>query len=177
MQAPSTDFISAFCYGSTLQSTINAANLLRAQTGVATLSFQQPQLDSQNCNKDKKVSPFDPEAIVPLPTQLSEFKARNFGTTIWRRNERERYRVRCVNDAYDNLRQVLPFDEEEKRLSKVETLRLAIIYIKHLDRMLLEAGHEHHCSCFIDFQAQLLESEAKRIDQRLSLSGRESDES
>ena len=33
MQAPSTDFISAFCYGSTLQSTINAANLLRAQTG------------------------------------------------------------------------------------------------------------------------------------------------
>ena len=85
--------------------------------------------------------------------------------------------MRCVNDAYDNLRQVLPFDEEEKRLSKVETLRLAIIYIKHLDKMLLESGHEHRCSCFVDFQTQLLESEAKRIDQRLSLSGRESDES
>ena len=88
---------------------------------------------------------------------------RNVGTTVWKRNERERYRVRCVNEAYESLRDCLPFDEDEKRLSKVETLRLAILYIRHLEAILRDERHIRCCRCFDEFQRQLIESESKRF--------------
>ncbi|XP_037552077.1 achaete-scute homolog 3 [Nematolebias whitei] len=59
---------------------------------------------------------------------------------IQRRNERERHRVRCVNEGYARLREHLPQEFEDKRLSKVETLRAAIDYIKHLQRLLEPMG-------------------------------------
>lgn len=55
---------------------------------------------------------------------------------IRKRNERERHRVRCVNEGYARLREHLPQELDEKRLSKVETLRAAIDYIKHLQSLL-----------------------------------------
>lgn len=55
---------------------------------------------------------------------------------IHKRNERERQRVRCVNEGYARLREHLPQEFEDKRLSKVETLRAAISYIKHLQDLL-----------------------------------------
>lgn len=55
---------------------------------------------------------------------------------IRKRNERERHRVRCVNEGYARLREHLPLEFEDKRLSKVETLRAAIDYIKHLQSLL-----------------------------------------
>lgn len=51
---------------------------------------------------------------------------------IQKRNERERQRVRCVNQGYAKLRDHLPGQSNDKRLSKVETLRAAIRYIKYL---------------------------------------------
>ncbi|XP_029811282.1 achaete-scute homolog 4 [Suricata suricatta] len=53
-----------------------------------------------------------------------------------RRNERERQRVRCVNEGYARLRDHLPRALADRRLSKVETLRAAIGYIKHLQELL-----------------------------------------
>ncbi|XP_003126125.1 achaete-scute homolog 4 [Sus scrofa] len=53
-----------------------------------------------------------------------------------KRNERERQRVRCVNEGYARLRDHLPRELADKRLSKVETLRAAICYIKHLQELL-----------------------------------------
>uniref|UniRef100_A0A8C5SAF8 Achaete-scute family bHLH transcription factor 4 n=1 Tax=Laticauda laticaudata TaxID=8630 RepID=A0A8C5SAF8_LATLA len=55
---------------------------------------------------------------------------------IRKRNERERQRVRCVNEGYARLRDHLPKELAEKRLSKVETLKAAITYIKHLQNFL-----------------------------------------
>lgn len=55
---------------------------------------------------------------------------------IRKRNERERQRVRCVNEGYARLREHLPQEFEDKRLSKVETLRAAIAYIKRLQSLL-----------------------------------------
>uniref|UniRef100_A0A6J0UF23 Achaete-scute homolog 4 n=1 Tax=Pogona vitticeps TaxID=103695 RepID=A0A6J0UF23_9SAUR len=55
---------------------------------------------------------------------------------IRKRNERERQRVRCVNEGYARLRDHLPKELADKRLSKVETLRAAITYIKHLQNLL-----------------------------------------
>lgn len=51
---------------------------------------------------------------------------------IQKRNERERQRVKCVNQGYAKLRDHLPGQSADKRLSKVETLRAAIRYIKYL---------------------------------------------
>lgn len=55
---------------------------------------------------------------------------------IRKRNERERIRVRNVNEGYARLRDHLPLEPTEKRLSKVETLRGAIKYIKLLQTIL-----------------------------------------
>ncbi|KAL7408089.1 hypothetical protein ABVT39_018043 [Epinephelus coioides] len=60
---------------------------------------------------------------------------------IQKRNERERQRVRCVNQGYAKLRDHLPGQSADKRLSKVETLRAAIRYIKYLQGLVeLEEG-------------------------------------
>ncbi|MBZ3871157.1 Achaete-scute-like protein 4 [Sciurus carolinensis] len=60
------------------------------------------------------------------------------------RNERERQRVRCVNEGYARLRDHLPPELAARRLSKVETLRAAVSYIKHLQDLLERhaRGHE-----------------------------------
>ncbi|KAM9223447.1 achaete-scute homolog 3 [Leptosomus discolor] len=55
---------------------------------------------------------------------------------IRKRNERERQRVKCVNEGYAKLRRHLPKEYMEKRLSKVETLRAAIKYINYLQSVL-----------------------------------------
>lgn len=57
-------------------------------------------------------------------------------TCLRKRNERERQRVRCVNQGYARLREHLPRELADRRLSKVETLRAAIGYIKHLQELL-----------------------------------------
>ncbi|GFX95453.1 hypothetical protein TNCV_3685051 [Trichonephila clavipes] len=53
-----------------------------------------------------------------------------------RRNERERKRVRLVNHGFATLRQYLPQGNSRKKLSKMETLRSAIEYIKQLQYLL-----------------------------------------
>ncbi|KAL2775730.1 achaete-scute-like protein 4 [Daubentonia madagascariensis] len=53
-----------------------------------------------------------------------------------KRNERERQRVRCVNEGYARLRDHLPRELAGRHLSKVETLRAAIGYIKQLQELL-----------------------------------------
>ncbi|KAM7401500.1 hypothetical protein PAMP_016809 [Pampus punctatissimus] len=61
---------------------------------------------------------------------------------IQKRNERERQRVKCVNQGYAKLREHLPGQSAERRLSKVETLRAAIRYIKHLQGLVQSPSSE-----------------------------------
>lgn len=61
---------------------------------------------------------------------------------IQKRNERERQRVKCVNQGYTKLRDHLPGGASEKRLSKVETLRAAIRYIKYLQGLVEGKGQD-----------------------------------
>lgn len=68
---------------------------------------------------------------LPLPLECAFEPA-----FLRRRNERERQRVRCVNEGYARLRDHLPRELADRRLSKVETLRAAIGYIKHLQELL-----------------------------------------
>ena len=65
-----------------------------------------------------------------------EFPPRAVAVT--KRNERERNRVRLVNEGFSCLRQKIPFANGKKRLSKVETLRYAVDYIRHLQCVIRE---------------------------------------
>ncbi|XP_075532129.1 achaete-scute homolog 5-like isoform X2 [Dermacentor variabilis] len=82
--------------------------------------------------------PFAPECKIPLPVPYSPYDYWLEPTFIRRRNERERQRVRHVNDGFERLRSRLPLPprDKDRRLSKVETLRYAISYIRHLQRLL-----------------------------------------
>ncbi|XP_054720913.1 achaete-scute homolog 1b-like [Uloborus diversus] len=57
-------------------------------------------------------------------------------TAVSRRNARERKRVRLVNLGFSTLRERVPPGAKNKKLSKVETLRAAIEYIRQLQQLL-----------------------------------------
>ncbi|XP_005384257.1 PREDICTED: achaete-scute homolog 2 [Chinchilla lanigera] len=57
---------------------------------------------------------------------------------VARRNERERNRVKLVNLGFQALRQHVPHGGASKKLSKVETLRSAVEYIRALQCLLAE---------------------------------------
>ncbi|XP_018496956.1 achaete-scute homolog 2-like [Galendromus occidentalis] len=59
--------------------------------------------------------------------------------TVLRRNERERNRVRQVNHGFVVLRQKIPIEKGNKKMSKVETLRLAAKYIRQLQCVIQSA--------------------------------------
>ncbi|XP_048341941.1 transcription factor 15-like [Sphaerodactylus townsendi] len=52
-------------------------------------------------------------------------------------NARERDRTHSVNTAFSALRTLIPTEPIDRKLSKIETLRLASSYISHLANMLL----------------------------------------
>ena len=54
---------------------------------------------------------------------------------------RERRRMQSINDAFEGLRTHIPTLPYEKRLSKVDTLRLAIGYIGFLAEMVENDAH------------------------------------
>ncbi|XP_044284893.1 fer3-like protein [Varanus komodoensis] len=51
-------------------------------------------------------------------------------------NVRERKRMFNLNEAFDQLRKKVPTFAYEKRLSRIETLRLAIVYISFMTELL-----------------------------------------
>lgn len=52
-------------------------------------------------------------------------------------NQRERKRMKSINDAFDHLRQYIPLPESERaKLSKVDTLKYAIMYIGNMTELL-----------------------------------------
>ena len=61
-------------------------------------------------------------------------KRRRTATVAQRRaaNIRERRRMFNLNEAFDTLRKIVPTFAYEKRLSRIETLRLAITYISFM---------------------------------------------
>lgn len=62
-------------------------------------------------------------------------------------NARERDRTHSVNTAFSTLRALIPTEPADRKLSKIETLRLASSYIAHLGSAL---GHGPPCTRLTD---------------------------
>lgn len=76
---------------------------------------------------------------------------------VARRNARERNRVKQVNDGFTKLRSYIPnhvaagYGDRGKKLSKVETLRMAVEYIRGLKKLLAEAdGVDYDFNSVVD---------------------------
>lgn len=63
--------------------------------------------------------------------------------TVARRNERERKRVKMVNLGFETLRDHVPEGKKNKKLSKVDTLKSAVEYIKQLRQLLKYTEEEN----------------------------------
>lgn len=71
-------------------------------------------------------------------------KGSHFGPQRHRRvaaNARERRRMHGLNKAFDELRSVIPSLENERKLSKFDTLQMAQIYITELSELLAGVVH------------------------------------
>lgn len=73
-------------------------------------------------------------------------------------NMRERRRMQSINDAFDGLRAHIPTLPYEKRLSKVDTLRLAIGYIGFLTELVDSGRHPGD-----SLQQQVQEQQVKKV--------------
>lgn len=60
-------------------------------------------------------------------------------------NARERDRTHSVNTAFTALRTLIPTEPADRKLSKIETLRLASSYISHLANVLLLGDDGQPC--------------------------------
>lgn len=72
-------------------------------------------------------------------------KMSHFGPQRHRRvaaNARERRRMHGLNKAFDELRSVIPSLENERKLSKYDTLQMAQIYITELSELLAGVVHQ-----------------------------------
>lgn len=117
---------------------------------LVTLHMYPETPNHVTCSEDLSLLPFISERLgaenfysepctFPYQTSHSNYHRSecSFGPAfIRKRNERERQRVKCVNEGYAKLRHHLPKEYLEKRLSKVETLRAAIKYISYLQSVL-----------------------------------------
>ncbi|CAI2733429.1 unnamed protein product [Schistosoma spindalis] len=75
---------------------------------------------------------------IPLSSSISSTSLSQYQPPIKRvANERERTRTASVNDAFLMLRNLIPTEPINRKLSKIETLRLASSYISHLHAILI----------------------------------------
>ncbi|XP_066995429.1 basic helix-loop-helix transcription factor scleraxis isoform X3 [Anabrus simplex] len=88
--------------------------------------------------KDKRHTPYQSiESTEPCPS--SPAKHRN------QANARERDRTHSVNSAFMALRMLIPTEPADRKLSKIETLRLASSYISHLGTQLVAGPVDQPC--------------------------------
>uniref|UniRef100_A0A915IQK4 Uncharacterized protein n=1 Tax=Romanomermis culicivorax TaxID=13658 RepID=A0A915IQK4_ROMCU len=96
------------------------------------LSLDQSAPNSVNYSKKRKHK--------SLEMQMKQRRAANI---------RERRRMKSINSAFETLRKRIPAPDApfEKRLSKVDTLRVAIKYIKDLQETLTRSKNANHTTC------------------------------
>ena len=70
-------------------------------------------------------------------------------------NMRERDRTQSVNSAFSSLRELIPTEPLDRKLSKIETLRLATSYIHHLAVQLHAGGRQSKLQTYCNFSTSI----------------------
>ncbi|XP_037099386.1 achaete-scute homolog 1a [Syngnathus acus] len=112
--------------------------------GVAAASAKRPRSSSPELLRCKRRLNFAAFGYS-LPLQQPH--------AVARRNERERNRVKLVNNGFATLREHVPNGAANKKMSKVETLRSAVEYIRALQQLL-----DEHDAVSAAFQAGVLQA-------------------
>ncbi|KAH9499200.1 Pancreas transcription factor 1 subunit alpha [Bulinus truncatus] len=92
--------------------------------------LDSPESDQENCGGffDSRLD----NLLESAPKKNQQRKAANM---------RERRRMKSINDAFEHLRRRIPSNvNADRRLSKVDTLRLAIKYISYLSELVKTCG-------------------------------------
>lgn len=90
----------------------------------------------------------------PLRRRKSGISARERNLRRLESNERERMRMHSLNDAFEQLREVIPHVKMERKLSKIETLTLAKNYIMALTNVICEMRGEEKPYTFLDVDCE-----------------------
>ena len=78
-------------------------------------------------------------------------------------NARERSRTHSVNSAFSALRVLIPTEPSDRKLSKIETLRLASSYIAHLGSMLVNGTQCPNVSKAVEHSGAISPSSSSRV--------------
>ena len=78
-------------------------------------------------------------------------------------NARERSRTHSVNSAFSALRVLIPTEPSDRKLSKIETLRLASSYIAHLGSMLVSGTQCPNVAKAAEHNGAISPSSASRV--------------
>lgn len=131
---------------------IVSANMYKQQTATSTSTSmygKRPIAPAPN-NSSTVLTANGANQVINLPKKKYNYGAMQYPATqtasVQRRNARERNRVKQVNNGFSNLRQHIPQNVitsltkggrgASKKLSKVDTLRLAVEYIRGLKDLL-----------------------------------------
>lgn len=141
-----------FSFGTSAQnghSLSSSANLPNLQAGFNPLAFGGNPTFSNDCNTVSSGPSGGSSASgsqqSTQPGQAPVKRTRRRVATMAQRkaaNIRERRRMCHLNSAFDRLRKKVPTFAYEKRLSRIETLRLAIMYIQFMNDLLCEDDKE-----------------------------------
>ncbi|XP_057315861.1 neurogenin-2-like [Hydractinia symbiolongicarpus] len=126
----------------------------RSSQSLILFNSSQPRTGAQNHYHLNTTQLFHPTYFVPNSlTDVEKLKKVNQAIFVSpsqpRRhaNARERTRTHSVNDGFTALRSLIPTDPPERKLSKIETLRLASSYIWHLHSLLVNSHHVTSNEC------------------------------
>nr|XP_036222015.1 transcription factor 15 isoform X1 [Bactrocera oleae] len=87
----------------------------------------------------------EPQSISPAHSDVSN--GSESGRPRQEVNARERSRTqRFVNSAFTTLRSLIPTEPCDRKLSKIEILRLAKSYIAHLDAVIVTGNSDRPCA-------------------------------
>uniref|UniRef100_A0A8C3FJL8 BHLH domain-containing protein n=1 Tax=Chrysemys picta bellii TaxID=8478 RepID=A0A8C3FJL8_CHRPI len=109
-----------------------------------------PKKNPYFCSKRRSGSPelLRCKRRLAFPGLAGQPQTAGGAAAVARRNERERNRVKLVNLGFQTLRQHVPNGAASKKMSKVETLRSAVEYIRALQQLLDE--HDAVSAAFHD---------------------------
>jgi len=101
------------------------------------------QRGNPNANSNQRQSRSLMSAVGQQQQKRAQRPRRRVATVAQRRaaNIRERRRMFNLNTAFDRLRKRVPSFAYEKRLSRIETLKLAIMYIKFMDNLVKDESY------------------------------------